>query len=88
MKTEALSNAAIDASHVTFVSVDFQREEDVRDRAAPGSVLVADLYSKRLVDIGTKVPMKKVSPRYAHRGSARRRRERIDARRALTTPRG
>lgn len=96
LKTEGLRAAGIDASHVSFVTVDFGREDafdrleaagydpkkktlflwegvtlylaedsvrrtlrDVRDRAAPGSVIVADVYAKRFVDIGKKGAAKK-----------------------------
>jgi len=90
LKVASLDTAGIDASYVTFVSVDFSREDafeklraagydptkktlflwegvtlylaeedvrrtlrDVREHAAPGSVVVADFYDERFIRLGS-----------------------------------
>ena len=90
LKVASLGRAGIEAAHVTFVSVDFSREDafeklradgydptkktlflwegvtlyldeedvrrtlrDVRDHAAPGSVVVADFYAERFLGMGS-----------------------------------
>ena len=89
MKVAALAKAGIDATHVTFVPIDFSRDDvfeklraagydptkktlflwegvtlylaeedvrrtlrDIRTHAAPGSIVVADLYSERMIRMG------------------------------------
>ena len=90
LKVASLGNAGIDATHVTFVPVDFSRDDafenlraagydptkktlfiwegvtlylaeedvrrtlrDVREHAAPGSVIVADFYAERFIRMGS-----------------------------------
>ena len=90
LKIETLAKAGIDAAHVTFIPVDFSRENvfeklrafgydpqkktlflwegvtlylseedvrntlrDIREHAAPGSVIVADFYGERMIRMGS-----------------------------------
>jgi methyltransferase (TIGR00027 family) len=96
LKVTSLGNAGIDAAHVTFVPVDFSRDDifeklqtagydtakkttflwegvtlylaeedvrktlrDVREHAAPGSVVVADFYAERSIRMGSGSVVKK-----------------------------
>ena len=96
LKVASLGNAGIDATHVTFVPVDFSRDDafenlraagydptkktlfiwegvtlylaeedvrrtlrDVREHAAPGSVIVADFYAERFIRMGSRALAKK-----------------------------
>jgi methyltransferase (TIGR00027 family) len=96
LKVAALTRAGIEADHVTFVSVDFSREDvfekletagydstkktlflwegvtlylaeedvrrtmrDIREHSAPGSVVVADLYADRMIQMVSKARAKK-----------------------------
>ena len=96
LKVTSLGNASIDDAHVTFVPVDFSRDDifeklqatgydtakkttllwegvtlylaeedvrkalrDIREHAAPGSVVVADFYAERFIRMGSGSVVKK-----------------------------